>query len=100
MAEMVPKINTNGSNINGEQSNEPLKIDTTDSKVEVGMKYTLNQYVEAQDDDYPGVWYESRVIKIDHKNSKVLIHFKGFNKRYDQWKSFSSQTIRAMPPAK
>ena len=42
----------------------------------------------------------SKIAKVDHKKKKILIHFEGWNSRYDEWVSFDSKKIRALPKEK
>jgi PHD finger protein 20 len=42
----------------------------------------------------------SKIAKVDHKRRKILIHFEGWNSRYDEWVSFESKKIRALPKEK
>ena len=44
--------------------------------------------------------YVSKIAKVDHKKKKILIHFEGWNSRYDEWVSFDSKKIRALPKEK
>ena len=42
----------------------------------------------------------SKIAKVDHKKKKILIHFEGWNSRYDEWVPFDSKKIRALPKEK
>ena len=44
--------------------------------------------------------YVSKIAKVDHKKKKILIHFEGWNSRYDEWVSFDSKKIRPLPKEK
>ena len=46
------------------------------------------------------VRYVSKIAKVDHKKKKILIHFEGWNARYDEWVSFDSKKIRALSKEK
>lgn len=46
------------------------------------------------------VRYVSKIAKVDHKKKKILIHFEGWNSRYDEWVSFDSKKIRPLPKDK
>merc|ERR1712150_10486 len=35
--------------------------------------------------DQEGVWLEAMIVKIDHKNDRVHIHFIGYEKKWDEW---------------
>ncbi|MES1905554.1 MAG: hypothetical protein MHPSP_002589, partial [Paramarteilia canceri] len=54
-----------------------------------------NASIEAVDDyEKLQTWYKARVIKVEQENSRFLVHFLGYNKRYDQWKNFDSTSVR------
>ena len=49
---------------------------------------------------YPYHWlffsrYSAKIIDIDEEDTAVLVHFEGWNSRYDQWMDMSSEKIRA-----
>lgn len=44
--------------------------------------------------------YVSKIAKVDPKKRKILIHFEGWNSRYDEWVSFDSKKIRPLPKEK
>ena len=46
------------------------------------------------------VRYVSKIAKVDHKKKKILIHFEGWNARYDEWVSFDSKKIRPLSKEK
>lgn len=41
-------------------------------------------------------WYKARVIQLDEANSRVKIHYLGWNARYDQWLEVNSDAIRPL----
>ncbi|MEN2496364.1 MAG: PHD finger protein 20, partial [Marteilia pararefringens] len=64
--------------------NEPL-ID--------GQRFRANQLVMAIDlREKIHNWYEAHIVEVCKATRRYLVHFKGFNKRYDQWKSFDDTT--------
>ena len=38
--------------------------------------------------------YAAKICRVDVKERKVLIHFEGWNHRYDEWISFDSERLR------
>ena len=38
--------------------------------------------------------YLSRIVKINEGDSKVLIHFDGWNSRHDRWLTYDSELLR------
>lgn len=38
--------------------------------------------------------YSAKICRVDDKEKKVLIHFEGWNHRYDEWISFDSERLR------
>ena len=39
--------------------------------------------------------YVSRIVQIDTDNASVLVHFDGWNQRYDEWLPMTSDQLRA-----
>jgi len=35
--------------------------------------------------DYLGYWWEAKIIALDKKSKKLLVHFQGFSSVYDEW---------------
>ncbi|XP_065317720.1 uncharacterized protein LOC135926010 isoform X2 [Gordionus sp. m RMFG-2023] len=48
-------------------------------------------YIEARDGDH---WYIAKVIDYKKEARKILIHFKGWNNKYDEWLSLDNERIR------
>jgi hypothetical protein len=71
------------SGINEEQHGEVI---TDLSDIRVGA------VLEAQDKF--GSWFLAHVIKIDEELSRVLVHFKGWGPRFDEWVGISSNRLR------
>ncbi|XP_068734964.1 uncharacterized protein [Montipora capricornis] len=44
--------------------------------------------------DYTLNWYAAKICRVDNKERKVLIHFEGWNHRYDEWINFDSERLR------
>ena len=40
--------------------------------------------------------YVARVVQVDHEEKEVLIHFEGWNTRYDEWISCNSFRLRPL----
>lgn len=38
--------------------------------------------------------YSAKICRVDEKEKKVLIHFEGWNHRYDEWIAFGSERLR------
>ncbi|XP_028406009.1 PHD finger protein 20-like protein 1 isoform X2 [Dendronephthya gigantea] len=62
------------------------------------LEFVVGNRIEAM--DYMCNWYVSKIAKVDHKKKKILIHFEGWNSRYDEWVSFDSKKIRPLPKEK
>lgn len=43
--------------------------------------------------------YPARICKVNEKDRKALIHFEGWNHRYDEWISYDSDCLRPMSRA-
>lgn len=39
--------------------------------------------------------YPAKICRVDSEEEKALIHFEGWNHRFDEWISFNSEKIRA-----
>ncbi|XP_046839129.1 PHD finger protein 20-like protein 1 isoform X2 [Xenia sp. Carnegie-2017] len=62
------------------------------------LEFVVGNRIEAM--DYMSQWYVSKIAKVDLKKRKILIHFEGWNSRYDEWVSFDSKKIRPLPKEK
>ena len=38
--------------------------------------------------------YSAKIVEIDESDNTVLIHFDGWNQRYDEWVEMSSENLR------
>ncbi|CAC5394264.1 PHF20 [Mytilus coruscus] len=57
-----------------------------------GIVWRKGEKIEAM--DFIEKWYPAKIIEIDEEDMAVLIHFEGWNQRYDQWMDMSSEKIR------
>ena len=51
--------------------------------------------IEAQ--DYLGKWMSARIIELDLQAERALVHFDGWNKRFDEFVSFNVDRMRPLP---
>jgi hypothetical protein len=56
------------------------------------VRFTSGMKVEAVDTTH--AWYRAEVLNVDHKKQEVLVHFVGYDHRFDQIMSFDSPLIR------
>lgn len=61
--------------------------------VRPGITWRKGEKIEAM--DFIQKWYSAKIIDIDEEDIAVLVHFEGWNSRYDQWMDMSSEKIRA-----
>ncbi|XP_052085455.1 PHD finger protein 20-like protein 1 isoform X5 [Mytilus californianus] len=57
-----------------------------------GIVWRKGEKIEAM--DFIEKWYPAKIIEIDEDDIAVLIHFEGWNQRYDQWMDMGSEKIR------
>lgn len=38
--------------------------------------------------------YPAKIVEVDQEEEEVLIHFEGWNQRFDEWLSMSSEKLR------
>ncbi|XP_070533102.1 PHD finger protein 20-like protein 1 isoform X3 [Ptychodera flava] len=57
-----------------------------------GINFKVGTKIEAM--DYLKKWYPSKIVCVDEEDGQVLIHFEGWNQRYDEWVPFDSDRIR------
>lgn len=43
----------------------------------------VGTHISAQ--DYVGKWMTARVVDKDETHGRVLVHFNGWNKKFDEW---------------
>ncbi|XP_072099602.1 PHD finger protein 20b isoform X4 [Mobula birostris] len=59
-----------------------------------GITFEVGARLEAR--DRLKKWYTAHIEKIDYEEGKVLIHFKRWNHRYDEWFSWDSVYLRPL----
>ncbi|OWF49738.1 PHD finger protein 20-like protein 1 isoform X2 [Mizuhopecten yessoensis] len=57
-----------------------------------GIIWRKGEKVEAM--DFMKKWYSAKIVDIDDEEATVLIHFEGWNQRYDEWVEMSSEKLR------
>ncbi|XP_013082818.2 PHD finger protein 20-like isoform X2 [Biomphalaria glabrata] len=60
--------------------------------VRVGISWVKGEKLEAM--DFSRTWYPSKIVEIDETQKMVLIHFEGWNQRYDEWVPMDSDKLR------
>ncbi|XP_059174390.1 PHD finger protein 20-like isoform X2 [Physella acuta] len=60
--------------------------------VRVGISWVKGERLEAM--DFSRTWYPSKIVEIDEDQKLVLIHFEGWNQRYDEWVPMDSDKLR------
>ncbi|CAG5119710.1 unnamed protein product [Candidula unifasciata] len=58
----------------------------------VGITWQKGEKLEAM--DFSRTWYPSKIVDIDEEAKYVLIHFEGWNQRYDEWVPMDSDKLR------
>ncbi|XP_041360904.1 PHD finger protein 20-like protein 1 [Gigantopelta aegis] len=59
-----------------------------------GIQWKKGEKIEAMDSFRK--WYAAKFADIDFEDKLVLIHFEGWNQRYDEWIPFNSERLRPM----
>ncbi|XP_077990556.1 uncharacterized protein LOC144444879 [Glandiceps talaboti] len=62
-----------------------------------GINFKVGTKIEAM--DYLKKWYPSKIVFVDDEEGQVLIHFEGWNQRYDEWLPFDSERMRPVARA-
>ncbi|XP_038051726.1 uncharacterized protein LOC119724650 isoform X2 [Patiria miniata] len=69
----------------------------------LGKKYRISKHgivlqpgIKLEAMDYSKKWYLARIVSVDETDSTVLIHFAGWNSRFDEWLEFDSDRLRPM----
>ncbi|XP_069106906.1 PHD finger protein 20-like protein 1 isoform X2 [Argopecten irradians] len=57
-----------------------------------GIIWRKGEKVEAM--DFMKKWYSAKIVDIDEDEGTVLIHFEGWNQRYDEWVEMTSDKLR------
>ncbi|GFO13919.1 PHD finger protein 20-like protein 1 [Plakobranchus ocellatus] len=60
--------------------------------VRIGITWKKGERLEAQ--DFSNTWYPSKIVEISEEEKAVLIHFEGWNQRYDEWFEMTSERLR------
>lgn len=61
-----------------------------------GIAWAAGARLEAM--DYMQKWYPAKIVDVDEDEQKVLIHFDGWNSRFDEWVTMRSERVRALGP--
>ncbi|ESO85351.1 hypothetical protein LOTGIDRAFT_130625, partial [Lottia gigantea] len=59
-----------------------------------GINWKKGEKLEAM--DYMNKWYLAKIKDIDYKEQSVLIHFEGWNSRFDEWFTGDSERMRPL----
>ncbi|KAK7480650.1 hypothetical protein BaRGS_00028122 [Batillaria attramentaria] len=62
--------------------------------VRPGIMWRKGERLEAM--DYLQKWYPAKITDIDEDQKCVLIHFEGWNQRYDEWVDMGSDYLRPL----
>ena len=46
---------------------------------------------------FDGKWYFGKIVSVDDSDGTFLVHFDGWNVRFDEWYKFSSKKVRPLP---
>ncbi|XP_033640347.1 uncharacterized protein LOC117300705 isoform X2 [Asterias rubens] len=74
-----------------------------EGRILTGKKYRISKSgvllqpgnkVEAM--DYSKKWYTAKIVNLDEVDKTVLIHFEGWNSRFDEWLGFESDRLRPL----
>lgn len=76
------------------KKNQKQKSATTTVRATAKAPVTLKKGALCEAKDYANTWYKSRVLEVDEPNKKVLVHFLGWNARYDQWFEIGSPDLK------
>ncbi|KAL3860765.1 hypothetical protein ACJMK2_010836 [Sinanodonta woodiana] len=57
-----------------------------------GITWRQGEKLEAM--DFMSAWYVAKIVDLDEEDQTVLIHFDGWNHRYDEWLDMSSERLR------
>lgn len=76
------------------KTNQRQKSSTTTVEATAKAPVTLKKGALCEAKDYANTWYKSRVLEVDEPNKKVLVHFLGWNARYDQWFEIGSPDLK------
>lgn len=57
-----------------------------------GISWRKGERLEAM--DFSSKWYSAKIVEIDEEERMVMIHFDGWNQRYDEWIEMDSEKLR------
>ncbi|XP_062603197.1 PHD finger protein 20-like protein 1 isoform X2 [Saccostrea cucullata] len=60
--------------------------------VRPGINLRKGERLEAM--DFSSKWYSAKIVEIDEEEKMVMIHFDGWNQRYDEWIEMDSEKLR------
>ncbi|KAK3095742.1 hypothetical protein FSP39_018426 [Pinctada imbricata] len=60
--------------------------------VRPGISWKKGERVEAM--DFMNKWYPAKIVDIEEDEQSVMIHFDGWNSRYDEWVPMTSEKLR------
>ncbi|XP_072022215.1 uncharacterized protein [Amphiura filiformis] len=63
--------------------------------VRPGFEFRPGFKLQAQ--DFSDKWYPAKIVQVDEEDSTVLIHFDGWNSRFDEWMDYKSNRLRPAP---
>ncbi|XP_064652350.1 PHD finger protein 20-like protein 1 isoform X2 [Lineus longissimus] len=90
---MVGKIRTrNLSSASVSSAGSSLK--SSRFPVRPGISWRVNARVEAM--DFLEKWYPAKIVEMDEDDLTILIHFEGWNQRYDEWVPMTTDRLRPM----
>ena len=86
--------------------------DTNKAKSSIGSPNTPDNFVEGAGIDledvrvghaleaasFDGKWYYGKVVYVDESDETFLVHFDGWNTRFDEWYKYTSKKVRPLPP--
>ncbi|XP_071488116.1 uncharacterized protein [Diadema antillarum] len=67
---------------------------TRGKMVRAGFEFVPGFKLEAM--DYLNKWYLAKIVQVNEETSQILIHFEGWNSRYDEWVHYSTPKIRSV----
>ena len=47
---------------------------------------------------FDGKWYYGKIVYVDSSDDTFLVHFDGWNTRFDEWYKSASRKVRPLPP--
>lgn len=60
----------------------------------VGIHWRKGERLEAK--DFMDKWFPAKIREVNEEDMEVLIHFDGWNQRYDEWLPMTTERIRPM----